>query len=242
MIDLLQHLRNNLDELLAAHREVAYICRSVEALNLAILATNELLKKIRSMKAIEISQNNNDSANACLACEFIANACIAEIQMLLALKNAQPHDAWDWLIDAQCYTEDAYRAHNIGIEQFGNNTAHLLALEGILFPGQVFLSNVLSTGISRCSICSNAYGSAKCDHLEGIAYLGRMCQRIFESLELKRVDFVEIPKIKKHRLITYTSGGKTEDLMTGLTLQNAADPTLGSDKFLGSATFRFPLE
>jgi len=76
-----------------------------------------------------------------LSLENLIEAMINELKMWIALKEDNPNEAWDFLINAQSAVRTAIRTHSIAIDLNAEeymNRLHLL--EKLLFPPQIFSS------------------------------------------------------------------------------------------------------
>ena len=164
------------------------------------------------LKAEMVSQADEDSANAMLSFEGIVDSVISELKMWIALKEDDPHVAWDCLVDAQGAIRAALWAHPVA-QSFAAYPHHLQLLKFVLFPPQLFLSSRLVVASSECSICGGEYG--ECDHVKGRAYMGRMCTEIVNEIaELRSVDVVRNPANPHCRIMQFTDGGVMRDYMT----------------------------
>src|SRR4051794_11318586 len=67
-----------------------------------------------SLKAEAVAASDEDSANAHLAYESIAEALIHELNLWIALKDSRAEDAWFHMVKAQLGGIAAVRAHQVG--------------------------------------------------------------------------------------------------------------------------------
>jgi hypothetical protein len=187
-----------------AARAREFQVESVEKLKRMEAAVNEL-------KEHAIADSDEDSANCGLAMECVARMLRHELQMWIALKDDNPNQAWDELVEAQSYAADAVRAHRIA-KRISRYISKFELLEQLLFPPMTFFSLGLVISESRCSICGSQYG--ECDHIKGMPYMGRICGVELTKFELKEVSFVASPANKLTRIVQLTDGGVTRDLLS----------------------------
>ena len=149
-----------------------------------------------------------------LSLENLIDAMINELKMWIALKEDNPNEAWDFLINAQSAVRTAAQAHSIAIDLNAEGYANKLhLLEKLLFPPQMFFSPGLIIEKAECSICGKEYG--ECEHIVGKAYMGKMCYKIITKIkEMKEVSIVEEPANKHARMLQFTDEGVTRDFMT----------------------------
>lgn len=153
-----------------------------------------------------VAKNDENSANALLSMKFMLNAAFNELGMWIALKDGEAEGAWNALIVAQGSVRCALRSHAIGkcIEGQAN---HLLRLEDVLFPPQVFVSSGHVVESYECTICDKEYGT--CGHVVGRPYMGEMCCRRRKGIKsVDHVAFVEDPLDKRCRITDFEQDDK----------------------------------
>lgn len=146
-----------------------------------------------------------------MGCECVTLALIAELKMWLLLKEENPDDAWDELINAQMAYVDAVRAHS-GFNHLTQHSERLEAIEKLIFPPQVFVSSGIIVKNQECSICGKEYGD--CDHLVGRPYMGKFCYIIARDMSLDHVAIVDHPADKRCRVKHFEVEGGTRNRMT----------------------------
>lgn len=77
----------------------------------------------------------------------MTKAVVGELQMISALKENRPNDAWDNMVSAHNSAEAAGRAHlcadKLGVDAF---LRQIETYEHLLFPEMVFVSPAFSVG------------------------------------------------------------------------------------------------
>lgn len=172
-----------------------------------------LLQEASTLKNNMISNKNEDEANLLLGIECSMSSLVNLLNMWISLKDDDPDKAWDFLVDAESLAIDATRAHS----KFGHLSDHyiklLLAIERLIFPPQIFFSNVTLDYKETCSVCGNEYED--CDHLVGKAYMGQFCVIIVDDFKLIRLgDIVKNPSNKHCRVKYFDDGSGNRNHMT----------------------------
>ena len=206
-----------LKEFIEVIRECEKFCfmsRGKEFQQEAVKKLTTFKQKVTSLKEQMIKVKDEDSANTMLSLEDLIDAMINELKMWIALKDDDPNEAWDFLINAQSAVRTAAQAHSIAIDLNAEGYANKLhLLEKLLFPPQMFFSPGLIIEKAECSICGKEYG--ECEHIVGKAYMGKMCYKIITKIkEMKEVSIVEEPANKHARMLQFTDEGVTRDFMT----------------------------
>ncbi|MCK4598698.1 hypothetical protein KAU37_02545 [Candidatus Bipolaricaulota bacterium] len=197
-----------------------YAARAREFQVEAIQRLEALQTKASALKTEMVTVGDESSANQLLSLEEMLQALIYELQMWVAFKDADPHAAWTALIGAQSAARTAMQAHDIA-DHLDAYIERLYALEKLLFPPQMFMSVGIIIKQSTCSICGHEYG--ECDHLKGKAYMGQMCTRLIEESELWESSIVSDPANKHCRILTFSDGDSTRDLMTWRPIPSVQD-------------------
>jgi len=206
-----------LKEFIEVIRECEKFCfmsRGKEFQQEAVKKLTTFKQKVTSLKEQIIKVKDEDSANTMLSLEDLIDAMINELKMWIALKEDNPNEAWDFLINAQSAVRTAAQAHSIAVDLNAEGYANKLhLLEKLLFPPQMFFSPGLIIEKAECSICGKEYG--ECEHIVGKAYMGKMCYKIITKIkEMKEVSIVEEPANKHARMLQFTDEGVTRDFMT----------------------------
>lgn len=188
-------------------------------------------KEIKELKYQSINQRDEQRANMFFFLQCLINSVVSILKMWIALKKNDYVEAWTKLIDAQEYVAVSLRA-NVQDFGVGRYVESLSQIEKVIFPGwpRYFSPSIVETN-GKCSICKNDYGS--CDHIEGLVYMGQLCQRIDrQPIEVKEVSMVSIPRDKRC-IIRYisTDEGKKRDYITWKVLDEKF-PEDKKDKYL----------
>jgi len=209
--DLIKELEDIVDK----HEKFMCYARGIEFQKYSILKFELLMGKLTKLKERMIELSDEESANAMLALEYLANAFVNELKMLVFLKEDKIEDAWKHLVLAQGSLRNALQTSDVSM-QFGaqNYLNKLDAYEKLLFPSQVFMSIGAVAESSKCSICSAEYGS--CSHLVGKPYMGKLCHQVITKIrEMKEVSFVTgEPGNKLCKVNSFTDKGHWRDRMT----------------------------
>lgn len=175
------------------NHKFCFITRAIELQEGAVSELNKIIKEAIALKVRSVEANDEDSANALLAIECMADTLASELSMWGYLKTDKPYDAWRSLIRAQSSLRSGIQAHPIGL-QFEPLADRLYLIEQLLFPPPIFFSTGMIIERSQCSICNEEYGS--CNHIKGKAYMGKLCSRIVIPRELTEVSIVQTPADK----------------------------------------------
>jgi len=195
------HLLQNVDELSEYVLEVNNLSRSKEKKNKVLREIEKILEQTIEYKSeIKASEAPCKCANRILSVECTLRCWKLELKMWLNLRNKEWESAWDSMVKAQKWAQNAVRADDLGEKLEMDSYYHrLIAVEKVLFPKQVFSSASLEIESSICSICEQEY--SKCTHIEGRAYNGEMCFTIWDELGgFDHVALVEDPDDKTLRL------------------------------------------
>ena len=185
-----------------------------------------LTAKAEQLKERAIAGKYEDAANAMLSHEEMTKALINELSMWIALKDADPAAAWDFLVDAQMATISAMQAHSVA-DHLEGYAAHLTALEKHIFPNHGFYSIGAIVKKSECSICGQEYG--ECDHLLGRPYMGKICTQYVAEYELEETSIVFNPANKHCRISSVTDDeGVKRDTLTWQVIPNTPSPRNGA--------------
>ena len=193
-------------------QKFCFMTRAKELQEEACNRLDELYNEAHALKLDLIYQKDEDAANVMLSFENTITALRDELKMWIALKEDDPGSAWDYLVNAQREARTALQVHTVGEHLIGY-IQHLDILEHALFPSQMFMSVGIIVTEAICSICGEEYG--ECDHIKGKAYMGEQCVRIInEAAQVEEVSIVDNPANKHCRVISFSDGGVTRDLLT----------------------------
>ncbi|WP_144408791.1 hypothetical protein [Chromobacterium vaccinii] len=169
-------------------------CRKLDALQY----NAALIKKEAIRRASE------NVANLLLGFECVIGAIRSELLMWVLIKKDMPNQAWDRLIAAQMGYLDASRSDK-GFAHCLKRLRELEQIESQIFPPQVFVSAGFVSKKIDCSICGERY--SKCEHLQGMPYMGLFCEVIHRDPVGDHVAIVKIPADKRCRIVSV----KTKD-------------------------------
>lgn len=191
-----------------------YLLRDSDLQKEQIEVLENFRKEIKSYKYQFIEQKNETLANVFFHFQCVLNAIKSNLELWILIKERNYEVAWKKLVDAQEYLEVALRidGDHYGIDDLLNT---LLQIEKLIFPGwPLFNSCGFIEKRAKCSICKQKYGD--CEHLEGLVYMGRLCQRI--EREFVRFDHSALVKnpYDKRCIIRWvsTEDGKKRDYIT----------------------------
>lgn len=170
-----------------------------------------LIADVSEAKENSVSRGYPEDANVLLCLEYVTWALINELEMVVAIKEERPNDAWDHLIDAQDIAERAFSAHQSTATKVGYESLllRLETYEKLLFPEQNYVSLGFEVGEMVCTICEDDY--VECSHIKGRPYAGEMCNVRLGEPEVDHIAMVDEPFSKSHRM-TQTLNGL--DVMT----------------------------
>lgn len=200
------------DEIFGIHSKYGFIVRGIEFQEEAIKKLEELINRVKELKESYIQQENEPCANSLFTYELYIESIIYEISMLINIKKDNPTIAWEDLVKTQASIDAALRIGFRSEDILKNHRRKLHHLEKLLFPPQMFTSMGFIVEESRCSLCEDDYES--CEHIGGMAYMGRMCVEIIEKSKLKEISIVENPADKMCRVLSFEENGKKIDAFT----------------------------
>lgn len=167
--------------------------------------------KIHDLKVKMISAQEEDYANQLLSMENMNSSLINELKMWVAFKDDDPHNAWEYIVEAQSSIRSAMQAHDIA-SHLDRYVERLYLLERVLFPPQTFMSTGMIIRRSTCSICGEEYGD--CEHVKGRPYMGQLCVRNIEEFDLREISVVDEPANKHCRVLYVDDDEGRRDLLT----------------------------
>lgn len=173
---------------------------------------DQMALKLRDAKLAAIHARDGSAANLFLGFEGLTRAIAWELRMWIAMKQHQPHDAWDALVEAQEHACVGLRTP-AGHEGVAGYIERLHVLEETLFPPLQFSSVGLTYESSTCSICGNPFDS--CSHVVGRIYGGRVCAEVeLRGVKVDHAAVVKVPLDKHCYMAQYTKDGAWYDVMT----------------------------
>lgn len=154
-----------------------------------------------------------DDANQTLALQLLSRALESELSMWISLKEERWDEAWVSLVDAQESAQMAVQANPIALKlNAANYLEKLEAIESVVFPPQAF-NSMAYTAVFVCSVCGQEY--ERCEHVEGRAYLGKLCLPMATELKsIEEVSVVKKPKNKRSRITEFGDGDVMRNKMT----------------------------
>jgi hypothetical protein len=165
----------------------------------------------------EAKNKNCEAANILLGLRSLARALIHELKCYIALKDNDPNEAWDRLVDAELGLATAMRAHP-SFDYLKAKGAHLRMLEDAFFPPQSFLSAGLIVGRQECSICRGDY--AECGHVAMRPYCGEMCYVVLQRCVPDHVALVDDPANRHCRVVAFSVPGGRRNKMSWVVTPN----------------------
>lgn len=186
-----------------------YFVRAKEHQEASIERLSELQDYAADVKT-GLSNDQPRDANLILSIECMIGALIEELEMIVAMKERRPNDAWDHLLASRNSAEAAARAHPVSDKLNVNSfLTRIDAYERLVFPSMQFVSPAFNVGSMICSICDEEY--ATCSHVKGRAYAGEFCSVELRDLqEMDHLALVDEPFSKAQRITQTVSG---EDIM-----------------------------
>jgi hypothetical protein len=169
--------------------------RSTKLQEQLIQNCSEIINQLKSFKYQAIQHEQEHEANQLFHMQCVINALKSSLSIWVNLKKSEFLNAWISLVDAQDYVNIAFKVADYeGLRKFEQK---LQFIEESIFPDWAYFN---STGhietIGKCSICGLSF--LKCDHIEDMVYMGRLCRRIgFEITEFNHTSLVDIPKDKR---------------------------------------------
>jgi len=181
-----------------------------------------LLIDIELKKKEAINEKNNTKSNLLLCLELTTNAVKNELLMLINLKEDNPDNAWQALIEAQREIVLAIRNHPINGDYLNGYSQRLHLYEITLFPKMHYASMGCVVSKSTCSICNEPIDC--CEHIQGYAYMGQICCEIVQKIEsIDEISLVENPADKSCRIMSLNENGKSIDIFTHREIKKEKD-------------------
>lgn len=187
------------------------ITRCSELQRGAVESLNEFQSKVLEMKSKAIADSDENLANMLLGYECVIVSLMAELEMWILLKQDDPDNAWNSLVEAQMSSIHAVRAH-AGFSHLIQHFQRLEAIEQLVFPPQVFISSGMIVKHQECSICGDEYEN--CEHLKGKPYMGKFCCIIVRDAKLDHASIVEHPADKRCRVMNVDAEGGKRNWMS----------------------------
>ena len=161
------------------------------------------LSHLKSKKIVYINNLDEVNANFILSLELIIKSMQYKIFSDLNIKFEEANLALDYLIESQKYAEYALLA-DIEIDSYFSIfefSEELICVEQVCFPRQQYLSLGAFYHENYCNICKSK--SEKCNHIDRKPYMGELCLIKPLVKEWFQTSFVEIPKNKHARLLSF---------------------------------------
>jgi len=198
-------------ELVAEYRMLRFatIGRDLQANLLAKL--DDVHQRSIALKLDAVRSDDEEGANGLLCLARCVDVFRSELLMWLALRDEDAHAAWENLLRAQDAARDALQAHPRG-RGFESDFERLQVIEHLVFPPQGYTSLGLVARSSKCSICGGEYG--ECGHISGRSYMGELCSRILNEIEIREISFVFNPANKHARITAISDRGIMRDTLT----------------------------
>jgi len=179
-----------------------YITRDRTILEEQISLLGEIEKEIIKTKKQYIEEQNESLANLWLSFECLEKAIENGLRMFVLLKDGDPDNAWNCLVDAQNNASWSINAHEFNKETQLGYISFFNGMEKWLFPPPTFMSSSMIVGRSECSICKK--DMLDCNHIRGQCYMGEFCFEMVTKIEKwNHAAIVNDPADKKCR-ITHT--------------------------------------
>lgn len=174
---------------------------------------NDFVEKANRIKNENKERFSNQELNLILCLIFSTNTIIAELSMVICLKNGDMDSAWASLIQAQTQISIVASNHPFSDGKYLNGYLQKLdAFEKLLFPKMSFASTGGIIKKTKCTICGLEYED--CEHIKGKMYKGELCVREIHEIELEEVSLVENPANKMCRQLSTVWNGKTVNVLT----------------------------
>jgi len=185
-------------ELLKEKFRYLYMTRDRTILEEQISLLGKVEEEIIKTKKQYIEEQNESLANLWLSFECLVIAIENGLKMFVLLKNGDPDNAWNCLVDAQNNSSWSIRAHEFNKEIQLGYVSFFNGIEKWLFPPQTFVSSSMVVGRSECSICKK--NMLDCNHIRGQCYMGEFCSEIVTEIkQFNHMAFVTDPADKKCR-------------------------------------------
>jgi hypothetical protein len=202
---------------------LTFLPRGIELQREAIQELEALESAMQVLLDQMSSSNRNDEANQALSMKLLSRGVRHELLMWVSLKEEKWDEAWSNLVEAQESVEDAVRASPISLALNAINYAKKLqTLEMVVFPPQTFNSLGYTATSLVCSICGGNYD--ECQHIEGRAYLGKLCTFSSAIVGIKEISIVDKPENKRSRIIQFDEGRGVRDKMTWRISEKKTEP------------------
>lgn len=186
--------------------------RSVELQRKKCAEIDSLVEKVLNYKYGAIHDKNEIAANRLFHIQCLLLAIKSSLTVWIKLKENNPHDAWECLIDAQEYKDVALLTRDYdGIRGF---ETRLNEMRSTLFPHfNLYNSPGWVETIGKCSICGSSF--SLCSHVENRVYMGRLCRRVDrEVLEMSHSALVENPRDRRCVISKRSEGDRMIDNFT----------------------------
>lgn len=197
--------------------DIEFQCENIEKLG-------SLQDRLKRLRHDFICKADEPRANAAFRAQMLVSGTKHFLEMWVRLKENDPIQAWNSLVEAQKDFEIAQRI--LFLHETQAILMHLLAVERVVFPPQSFFSSGYTYPEAFCTICNQRYGD--CDHVQGRIYMGQICRRRILKSNFTEVSIVFTPRDKRCRIAEYAEGGKVYCTLTRREIPQAGpvDPSV----------------
>lgn len=183
-----------------------YITRDRTILEEQISLLRQIEGEIIKTKKQYIKEQNESLANLWLSFECLEKAIENGLRMFVLLKDGDPDNAWNCLVDAQNNASWSMIAHEFNKEIQLRYISFFNEIEKWLFPPQTFVSISMLVEQSECSICKK--DMLECNHIRNQCYMGEFCSEMVTKM--KRVNHVAIVSHPADKRCRNTHSGNTD--------------------------------
>jgi hypothetical protein len=213
----LSEVARRYNELVNRAIKLNYVVRDRQLQNEMVAELGDFRTELASIKEAARAGGQCELANLLFVFQCVINSLSRSLRIWGAIHDGAAADAWGALVDAQEYVAIAQRVSVEGTYGLENYAQRLADIERVVFPGwPMFVSpGLIEEGSGTCSICSKPYDDCA-DHVEGIVYCGRLCQRVNRTIiSADHTAFVDLPHDKRC-IIRYiaTEDGRKRDYIT----------------------------
>ncbi|OUJ18899.1 hypothetical protein AMET1_0550 [Methanonatronarchaeum thermophilum] len=230
---------SDFEDIISRAQVLTFLPRDSDLQENSVNELKDYIKRLNFAQELAVKNKDEDMANKILAVRCGCRAIRSELDMWLSLKSEEWIESWGSLVDAQDFLRSAQSAHKMMRKpNIQNMQDKYRWVEKFVFPPQTYLSPGFVVKKFVCSICGEDY--EKCDHIEGLPYWGKFCNRIIADIEkVQEISVVEEPKDKGCRIIHFTTEeGLVRNKMTWKTydpeeIQNFPEFETGEKIFTG---------
>ena len=193
-------------------RSKAFISIGIEIQKEEIQVLEDYLTEMDQLKKEYVNRNLENEANLTYCLASGLRVIQYELMMLVHIKKDKMHEAWGNLVNAETMMGTVISNLPFDPAPLESYLQRLGTYEQLLFPKMLFQSVGGIVRKSHCSICKKDFRD--CDHEKGKLYMGELCCRVIEEMDLEEVSCVDNPASKHARAISITVEGKDMDLLT----------------------------